>query len=144
MPATSESVFFEERHEVAQQILQHKAACTGTGIQRGKDKQRFKQNTEVVPEAHIRHRHDFVEHVSDTTARVGAPPARFSTDGSPISFAVCRICSGEIHKAQELTVAAADGHIFQLRGNQRGVFTAHFVQVRHGDAQPAGGVFIAK
>ena len=58
--------FLEERHEVAQQILQHKAACTGTGIQRGEDKQRFKQNTEVVPEAHIRHRDDFVEHVSDT------------------------------------------------------------------------------
>ena len=58
--------FFQERHEVTQQILQHKAACAGTRIQRGEDKQRFKQDTEVVPEAHIRHRDDFMEYVGDT------------------------------------------------------------------------------
>lgn len=65
IPATRESVF-QERDEVTQQILQHKAAGTGTRIQRGQDKQRFEQNTEVIPEAHIRHRQDFVEHMRDT------------------------------------------------------------------------------
>lgn len=65
IPATRESVF-QERDEVTQQVLQHKAARTSTRIQRGQDEQGFEQNTEVIPEAHVSHRQHFVEHVSDT------------------------------------------------------------------------------
>ena len=41
------------RGDDAQQILQHKARRTGSRIHRRQDKQRFKQDGEVIPERHV-------------------------------------------------------------------------------------------
>ncbi|MNV86565.1 hypothetical protein D3C71_1806100 [compost metagenome] len=79
------------------------------------------------------------------TASVGAPPARFSTEGSPMSLAVCRICSGLMTKPHELTVAAAwavtsfsDAMIIGASSVPK--------RCRSGMVMPsaAGGVFMAK
>ncbi len=43
---------FERRHERTQQVLQHEAAGTGTGVHRREDEQRFEQDRKVVPERH--------------------------------------------------------------------------------------------
>ncbi len=75
----------------------------------------------AIPEAHIRHRQDFVEHMRYyLPASAGAPPARFNTDGSPISSPFAGFVPGN-HSPRELTVAAACGNVFQLRHNQRRV-----------------------
>ncbi len=42
----------ERRHETAQQILQHEAPGTSTGVHGGEDEQGLEQNGEVVPERH--------------------------------------------------------------------------------------------
>ncbi len=98
-------------------------AGTGTRIQCGQINSASNRiNTEVIPEAHIRHRQDFVNTCAIPTASgCYMPPARGSIpDGSPISSQPCRICSGEITKPQR-----ADGrrrmcgNVFQLRHNQR-------------------------
>jgi hypothetical protein len=44
----------EGGHEGAQQILQHEASGTRTGVAGGQDEQRFEEDGEVVPEGHHR------------------------------------------------------------------------------------------
>ena len=128
--------FLQERHEVTQQILQHEAACTRTGIQRGEDEQRFKQNTEVVPEAHVRPRQHFVEHVCDTHRQRRCATCAVQHGWFADVFRGLHNLLRRNHEAP-----GADGRrrvcagVFQLRHNQRGIFAAHLMQVWHGDAE---------
>ncbi|MPM89182.1 hypothetical protein SDC9_136290 [bioreactor metagenome] len=116
--------------------MQHKATRTGTGIQRGQDKQRFKQNTEVVPEAHVSHRQHFVEHVGDTNGQRRCTTCAVQNGRLADVFRGLQDLLRRNHKAPGADgCRCVCGNVFQLRHNQRGVLTAHFMQVRHGDAK---------
>ncbi|MNW95743.1 hypothetical protein D3C86_251650 [compost metagenome] len=58
---------FERRDEGAEQVLEHEAPGTGTGVDRGQDEQRFEQDREVVPERHgVFTRQDAVQDLRNT------------------------------------------------------------------------------
>ena len=128
--------FFQERDEVTQQVLQHKAARTGTRIQRGQDEQGFEQNTEVIPEAHVSHRQHFVEHMSDTYRQRRRTTCTVQDRRLTNVFRGLQDLLWRNHEAP-----GADGrrrvcgNVFQLRHDDRRVLATHFMQVRHGDAK---------
>lgn len=128
--------FLQERHEVAEQILQHKAAGAGAGVQRGQDEQRLEQNAEVIPEAHVGARNDLVEHVGDAhrqrwRAAGAVQHRRFADVGGGLQ---------DLFRADDEAPGAdrrrrMHGHVLQRSHDHRRVFGAQAVQIRHGDAQ---------